>query len=124
MPTHDGSAYTLADGWVWAITTNDPDRQLLATQLAEFLTTSEYLAAWTTAAGLIPPRPSATAAWTHQPSQTLVNQIAPYAHLIPPLDLVVALGPVLQQATVSVLKAESDPTVAAETAVEKLINSP
>ena len=108
----------------WALTTNNPDKQLLTAQLAEFLTTSEYLASWTAAAGLIPPRPSATAAWIHKPSQTLVNQIAPGAHLIPSLDLVTVLGPILQQATVSVLKAEADPTIAAETAVEKVDNLP
>jgi len=124
MPTYDGETFTLADGWVWALTTGDPDRQLLTAQLAEFLTTSEYLASWTAAAGLIPPRPSATAAWVHQPSQTLVNQIATSAFLIPSLDLVTELGPVLQQATVSVLKAEADATVAAETAVEKLTDLP
>jgi len=124
IPTHDGAAFTLADGWAWALTTNNPDKQLLTAQLAEFLTTSEYLASWTAAAGLVPPRPSATAAWIHKPSQTLVNQIAPGAHLIPSLDLVTVLGPILQQATVSVLKAEADPTIAAETAVEKVDNLP
>jgi multiple sugar transport system substrate-binding protein len=123
-PTHDGRAFTLADGWVWAMTTNNPDRQLLTAQLAEFLTTGEYLGSWTAAAGLIPPRPSATAAWVSQPAQELVNLVAPSAQLIPSLDLVVLTGPVLQQATVSVLKAEADPTTAAEAALEKLNNPP
>jgi len=124
IPTHDGVPFTLADGWVWAITTNDPDRQLLTAQLAEFLTTSEFLSTWTEAAGLMPPRPSATLNWAHQPSKTLVNQIAPAARLIPPLDLFTTLGPILQQATVSVLKAEAGPTVAAENAIQKLADSP
>jgi ABC-type glycerol-3-phosphate transport system substrate-binding protein len=124
IPTHDGVAFTLADGWAWALTTSDPDRQLLTIQLAEFLTTSEYLASWTAAAGLIPPRPSAADAWTDQPSQALVYQIAPGAQLLPSLDLVTVLGPVLQQAVVSVLKAEADPIVAAELAVEKLTDLP
>ena len=122
IPTHDGVPFTLADGWAWALTAHDPDRQLLAAQLAEFLTTSDYLAAWTAEAGLIPSRPSATAAWTDQPSQTLVSQVAPSAQLIPSLDIVTAVGPVLQQAVVSVLKAEADPASAAETAVEKMNN--
>jgi len=124
MPMYDGGTYTLADGWVWTLTTNDPDRQLLSAQLAEFLTTSEYLARWTDALGLIPPRPSATAAWVSSPSQTLVNQIAPTARLIPSLDLINVLGPVLSPAVVSVLKAEAAPTVAAETAVQKLNAQP
>jgi ABC-type glycerol-3-phosphate transport system substrate-binding protein len=122
LVTFDGAPFTLADGWAWALTTNDPDRQLLATQLAEFLTISEYLSSWTAAAGLIPPRPSALASWTHIPSQTLVDKIAPTARLIPSQDIVSILGPILQQATVSVLKAEADPVTAAETAVGKLTN--
>jgi hypothetical protein len=59
-----------------------------------------------------------------QPSQNLINLIAPTAQLIPSLDLITVLGPVLQQATVSVLKAEASPTVAAETAVGKLLEAP
>ena len=51
-----------------------------------------------------------------------MNQIATSAHLIPSLDIVVEVGPVLQQAVVSVLKDEADFTTAAETAVEKLNN--
>jgi ABC-type glycerol-3-phosphate transport system substrate-binding protein len=124
MPMYDGGTFTLADGWVWALTTNDPDRQLLSAQLAEFLTTSEFLASWTLAIGLIPPRPSATAGWDQQSSQNLINQIAPSARLIPTFDLVNILGPILQQATVSVLKAEADPTTAAEAAVTKLNERP
>jgi ABC-type glycerol-3-phosphate transport system substrate-binding protein len=122
IATFDGAPFTLADGWAWALTTNDPDRQLLAAQLAEFLTTSEYLSAWTAAAGLIPPRPSALADWMHIPSQTLVNKIAPTAQLIPSQEIVSVYGPILQQATVSVLKAEADPITAAENAVGKLTN--
>lgn len=120
IPTFDGNPFSLADGWVWALTANDPDRQLLAVQLAEYLTTSEYLASWTEAAGLIPPRPSSLAAWENPAQQALLSQIAPAAQLIPPSSLVTLLGPILQQATISVLKAEADAASAAQSAVEKL----
>ncbi len=120
IPSFDGVPFTLADGWVWALTTNDPDRQLLVAQLAEFLTASDYLASWTAEAGLISPRPSALAAWPDQLSQNLMNQIVTSAQIIPALDIVTNVGPVLQQAVVSVLKAEADSTTAAETVVEKL----
>ena len=120
VPTFDGAPFTMADGWAWALTTHDADRQLLATQLAEFLTTPEYLASWTEAAGLIPPRPSSLAGWENTAEQTLLNQIAPTAQLSPPQEVIDLLGPVLQQAVVSVLKAEMDATTAAQTALEKL----
>ena len=73
---------------------------------------------------MLPPHPSATLAWTDESLQAFVNQIAPTAQLVPSLDLITVLGPVLQQATVSVLKAEADATIAAETAVEKLTKQP
>jgi multiple sugar transport system substrate-binding protein len=120
VPTFDGNLFTLADGWVWALTTNDPERQLLAAQLAEFLTTSEYLAAWSEAAGLIPPRPSALAAWGNPVQKALLEQIAPSAQMPPSFDVITILGPVLQQAAVSVLKAEADAITAAQAAVEKV----
>lgn len=120
VPTFDGVPFTLADGWAWALTTHDPDHQLLAAQLAEFLTTPEYLASWTEAAGLIPPRPSSLAAWEGAAQQTLLNQIAPTAQLYPSQAVINLLGPVLQQAVVSVLKAEMDATTAAQTALDKL----
>ena len=120
IPTFNGDPFTLADGWVWAISANDPDRQLLAAQLAEFLTTSEYLAAWSEASGLFPPRPSSLAAWKNISQITLLEQIVPTAQLIPSVELISVLGPVLQPATVSVLKAEADAVSAAQTAVEKL----
>ncbi|MFN2153266.1 MAG: hypothetical protein ACK2T5_16815, partial [Anaerolineales bacterium] len=85
---------------------------------------TEYLASWTEAAGLIPPRPSATEAWSDDGLRTFANQIASTAQLIPSLETVTMLGPVLQQATISVLKAEANATVAAETAIEKLNNQP
>jgi ABC-type glycerol-3-phosphate transport system substrate-binding protein len=120
VPTFNGDPFTLAGGWTWTLTANDPERQLLAAQLAEFLTTSEYLASWSEAVGLIPPHPSSLAAWDNLAQKTLLEQIAPTAQLIPSFEVTTILGPVLQQATVSVLKAEADAITAAQSAVEKL----
>jgi len=120
VPTFNGDPFTLADGWIWTLTTNDPNRQLLAAELAEFLTASEYLASWTEASGLLPPRPSSLAAWDNPSQKTLFEQIIPNAQLIPSLEVITILGPVLQQATVSVLKAEADAVTAAQSAVGKM----
>ena len=120
IPTRDGIPFTIATGWAWALVSPDPDKQALSAQLAEFLTTSEFLAEWTAAAGYLPPRPSALAAWTNISLQTLMNQAALSARLIPSQDVLTALGPVLQQATVDVLKEQADPVAAAEAAVERM----
>jgi ABC-type glycerol-3-phosphate transport system substrate-binding protein len=120
IPMPDGVPFTLATGWSWALASLDPERQAISAQLAEFLTTSAFLAEWTAASGYVPPRPSALSAWENVSIQTLLNQVAPSAQLTPGLDIITALGPVLQKATVDILKEQSDPATAAEAAVDLL----
>lgn len=120
LPTSDGAPFTLATGWAWALASPNPDRQAISAQLAEFLTTPEFLGTWTAAGGYVPPRPNALAAWEESAVQTLMNQIIPTAQLIPSLDVVTTLGPVLQKATVAILKEQVDPVTAASAATEEL----
>ena len=120
IPTQDGIPFTLATGWAWALASPDPDRQVLSAQLAEFLTTGDFLANWTAASGYIPPRPSALSGWENVSMQTLLNLVAPSARLTPSLDVLTALGPVLETATIDVLKETAGPVTAAEAAIEQL----
>jgi len=122
VPTADGIPYTLATGWAWALAGPDPDRQLLSAQLAEFMTTSGFLREWNQAAGYLPPRPSALALWTNILLRTQLDPIAVSAHLVPSQDTLTTLGPILQQVTIDVLTGASDPALAAEVAVKKLIS--
>lgn len=123
IPTADGTPFSLATGWAWALASPDPDRQVISAQLAEFLTTSAFLADWTTAGGYLPPRPSALSFWENAAMQTFLNQVAPSAQLIPSLDVLTTLSPILQRATVDVLKEQANPATAAEIAIGAL-NSP
>ena len=52
--------------------------------------------------------------------RALVEQIARSAQLVPPTEVLASLGPLLEQATVSVLKAESTPQTAVQVALEQL----
>jgi multiple sugar transport system substrate-binding protein len=122
LPTKNGEPYTLASGWVWALSTPHTDRQSLGAELAEYLTDSEFLAQWSQAAGNIPPQPSAMSAWADTSLLALVNRIAVSARIIPSTDLLTSLGPPLQQAVVAVLKEQSDPQVAAQAAIENVAN--
>jgi multiple sugar transport system substrate-binding protein len=122
LPTETGEAYTLANGWVWALSTPHTERQSLGAELAEYLTDSEFLGEWSQAAGAIPPQPSAMNAWADSSLQALVNRIAVSARIIPSTDLLTSLGPLLQQAVVAVLKEQSDPQVAAQSAIENVAN--
>lgn len=120
IPTTNGTSFTLATGWVWALAAPKPEHQLLSAQLAEFLTESSFLAEWTEAAGYLPPRPSALEAWSNTSLQSLIGPVALSASLYPSTDVLTSLGPHLEQATVAVLKQQIDPLTAAQTAVANL----
>jgi ABC-type glycerol-3-phosphate transport system substrate-binding protein len=112
IPTQDGTPFTLATGWVWALTGNDPSRYPVGFELAEFLTEGEFLGEWTQAVGYLPPRASATAVWPSD-LQAVASQILPSAVLIPDESIQKALGEVFSQASIKVLNRESTPAEAA-----------
>jgi ABC-type glycerol-3-phosphate transport system substrate-binding protein len=120
IPTPEGMPYTLATGWAWALASPSPDRQALSAQLAEFLTTADFLGGWTEASGYLPPRPGALLAWENTTTQSVLTQVIPAAQRMPSLDVVTTLGPVLQKATVDILKEQSDPATSAAEAVRGL----
>lgn len=111
---------TLGTGMSWAVATAVETRQSLAVQLAEFLVQPEYLAAWTAAAGYIPPRPSGLDGWTDQELRNTVSQVALMARLRPTNDLIASLGPILREGTRQILQDLVDPGQAAQVAVDSL----
>jgi multiple sugar transport system substrate-binding protein len=122
LPTPSGKAYTLATGWVWAIAGSRADRHELSARLAEYLLEDDFLGQWALAAGYLPPHSGALARWQDGQTRNLANQIQLSAHLMPPSDVIASIGPLLQKATVDVLKEQSDPFSAAKTAIENLEN--
>jgi ABC-type glycerol-3-phosphate transport system substrate-binding protein len=121
--TSDGSVYTLAPGWVWALASPDPARRQLAAQLAEYLVDVQFLAEWNDAAGYLPPHMDALEAWGDELLRPLVRQISLTAQLVPSEDLLASLGPALEEATVLVLKQQADPQSAAQFAADR-VNQP
>ncbi len=121
IPTAAGIPSTTSTGWVWALVSSDPQRVDLVAQLAEFLTTGEFLAEWNAAAGYLPPRPSALTAWENTPLHSLLSQAALSAQLAPSTDILQTVGPLLKQSTLDVLKEQTDPATAAQNAIEGLI---
>lgn len=120
--TEDGVPLTLVNGWVWALSTPQIERQALSVDLAEFLTQGEFLSAWTEAGGYLPPRASALEGWSNASLRSIIEQVIQSAQIIPQNDVMAALGPVLQEAVVNVLKQQSDPATAASQAVDSLEN--
>jgi ABC-type glycerol-3-phosphate transport system substrate-binding protein len=103
------------------LASNNPTRQELTVELAEFLTDPEFLGQWTESAGYLPTRPNALSAWDDPALQSFARSILPSANLLPTQDILTTIGPVLSQATISVLKEELDPSIAADTAAQSLV---
>jgi ABC-type glycerol-3-phosphate transport system substrate-binding protein len=120
--TQDGTPFSLATGWVWALSNPQTERHALSVDLAEFLTDGEFLSAWSETAGFLPPRTAALNGWSNVALRNLVSTVVESAILIPPNEVMAAVGPALGQATVDILKQQSTPSRAAVQAIESLDN--
>ncbi|MCW5875894.1 MAG: extracellular solute-binding protein [Anaerolineales bacterium] len=119
LPTADGRDVTVMRGWVWAISTVQVNNLGPATELAEFLTQAEFMAQWTAAAGLLPPRQSSLAAWSPDARQTLASQIVGDAVALPQESVAVRWGAALSQAVIALLKQEVTPEDALQGLLEE-----
>lgn len=120
VPSLDSGSATYASGSVWVLADTNPERRPMSVKLAEYLTRSEFLSKWNLANNSLPPRPSALAAWPDTPLRAQLNQVALASQLRPPSEIMASLGPAVQEATVLILKKQSDPARAAKTAQERL----
>ena len=115
-----GEPFTLASGWLLALTSPDPARQALAVELAAFLVEPDFAAAWSEAAGYLPVQEAAMNGWQNPAMQAFASRMLESAHALPPSDVLNTLGPALQNAAIQVLKEQIDSATAAAQAVDKL----
>jgi multiple sugar transport system substrate-binding protein len=120
IPTSSGEPFTYATGWSWAFPNQQETHLSLSLELAEFLTEKDFLTIWNQETGFVPPRPSAIRDWEEDEIKIITNQIASNARLIPSPDIITSLGEILQQATVQVLKQQTEPLNAAQNASASL----
>ena len=111
---------TLGTGMSWALATPVEARQELAVELAEFMVDPQFMAAWASAAGYLPTRPSALESWEDPALASVLGQIGAISHLVPSNDIITSLGPILQEGTRQVLQGLMLPEQAAQTAVASL----
>ncbi len=123
IPTLSDNSYSLASGWCWAMAGQNAEKKALAVKLAEYLVDEKFMGDWTAAAGYLPPRQSAFQSWPDAQTRQVMNLISSSAQILPPLDLLSSIGPALEQAVVDVLKAQSDPQSAAQSALNQ-VNRP
>lgn len=114
LPGLDEMSFSYATGWVWALAGANLENQQLAVELAEFLVAEDFLAEWTRATGYLPTRPSLV-----EEADRTMTAILESAHPIPSNDVLVVLGPLMQEALTRVLNGERPEDVAGSI-VEKL----
>ncbi len=124
LPSLGDKPLTLAAGWMWALSDPLPERRAASIRLAEFLVDSEFLAQWSLQAGYLPTRPSALTAWSNEGLRAIFSPIALSAQVRPANDLLLGLGPILQDATLQIIKQQGDPVQVAQAAAERLAVSP
>ncbi len=115
VPNPNGDACSLADAWLWTLAGSDPENQLAAVELAEYLSQSDFLSEWTTALNLLPPRPTAL-----DESKTLLHELSLTAQPIPSNETILTLGEMFRLATMSVIQDQADPRSTAQEMLEKL----
>lgn len=120
IPTPNNNPYILANGWVWALVGRDENKRQLAVKLAEFLSDSHFLSDWSQAAGYLPTRKSSLALWTDDDLKSEIHFILSVSHLSPSTDVMSSLETPLQQATLSILRGQVEPALAAQTAATSL----
>ena len=114
LPGLSDSNYSFATGWVWALAGSNAENQQMAIELAEYLVADDFIGDWTQDAGYLPTRPSGA---VDRDSATVA--IVESAQAIPSNDVLLVLGPLMQEALTRVLNGEQ-PEVVAGSVIEKL----
>ncbi len=114
--------YTLATGWVWALSSAQPEKQKLAVQLAEYLSDSAFVSQWVPASGYLPARPSVLLNWPAKQDIPVLEQVVNSAQLLPPADILASISFPLKQATLKTLHQEGTPQAVAQDAANSLKN--
>ena len=105
---------TFATGWVWAFPSQKAETNPIARELAEYLMADDFLPRWISESGYLPTYPSSLG-----PGGEEVTPVIQAAQLAPPNDVMLELGPFMQEAISRVLNGEQ-PEAVARSIVEKL----
>ncbi len=114
IPGPGGVPAPIATGWLWALGNPDSPHQQLSMELARFLTEADFMGEWTLAAGLLPPRPDALAAWPVESETAFAGRLLAEAYPLPPLAILETNGPLIRDALAVLWAGESTLMEAAE----------
>lgn len=121
IPTRDGRPVALAEGWVAALVTTNPEQQQRAMALAAWLLDPVGYGAWTQATGYLPVTQSGLGAWTLSAERReVLTAILRGARVSPPRSLRERVGIPMQTAVEMVLQGRMSPEDAAALAAQSV----
>lgn len=120
LPSLGDKDYSLATGWIWAVSDPYPEQRALAVKLAEFLVNGEFFSKWSSSLNYLPVRPSTMTNWTNQSQRASLEKIVQSAEVRPDSELSSILGPLFSNATLEVIKNQKEPVPVAQEAAENL----
>ena len=121
IPTRDGRPVALAEGWVLALVTANPEQQQRAMALAAWLMDPAWYGAWTQSTGYLPVTRSGLGKWTvSEERREALMAVLAGARPALPKSVRERVGPLLQSAIEAVLQGRQSPAEAATRAVQSL----
>ncbi|NPV84548.1 MAG: extracellular solute-binding protein [Anaerolineae bacterium] len=120
LPSLGEQPFALTTGWLWAVTDPLPERRQTSIRLAEFLVEPGFLSSWTSSRGYVPVRPSSVQSEMGTNTIDILETLARSATIYPTQDIMSSISPVLQEATLSVIRLQYNPEQAAKNAADKL----
>lgn len=83
IPTLDGAPFTTLDGWMWVVTTNDPDRQQQALVFLSWMMRISQQSSYTEALGILPSQRRALRLWADETYAEFAQMLIASAQIIP-----------------------------------------
>jgi multiple sugar transport system substrate-binding protein len=123
IPTKGGGGVCFAQTWSWAVVSQDSNDRAVLAELLQWLEDPEFLGAWTSELGMLPPTRSALERWPGGLQRAIAARLVSVARPMPPEEVLVTFGPPLQAAVDSVLSGGSTPEQAAQAAAQA-VSSP
>jgi ABC-type glycerol-3-phosphate transport system substrate-binding protein len=107
LPSLGKEPYVSATGWVWSIVNTDTGIPELGPQFIEFLSDPVFQADYCQAAGYLPVMPNSLSLYEDDGSLNQISNILIAAHPFPENDLILEIGPIFRDATLSVINQTS-----------------
>lgn len=120
LPTEGGGALTMLEGWLWVITTSDPERQAAAAAFITWMMETEQQTAITEALQILPSQPESLESRADTAYAILIDRLLGSSRALISERVTATTAAALQEALVAVLRDDLSPDAAANAAVERV----